>query len=681
MIVFLLMLITSNIINRLYNKLPLPFIQIILGILVGIMAKGESLTLNSELFLALVIAPLNFREGQESDITTFVKYKSIVAYLILPTVLVTMLTVGYVTGKLLPVDVPLAASFALGAALAPTDAVAFLSIAKRFKFPKRVESILTVEGLLNDASGLISFQFAVAALATGTFSLLTASFSLFVAIIGGILVGLLFALLNRALMSFLEKIDLADVIGALLLELSLPIISYFVASLLGLSGIIAVVIAGLSQASRFKRIRLFDAELDRVSQIIWETVSFVLNGFVFIVFGYELTRIVEPALSNPLVNHYSLLAIVLIVTALLFLIRFAMIGFYYAIRYRSSKRSYRSLLREILLLTFSGVKGTVSIATILLLPEFDSYTYSLILFTVGAVTLLSFIVGVLILPQFAQSIESNHTDDHLIEIAILNEVVKTLEQDLKDTQDKGPLYAAIDNYNGRIEHLILEQESTLVKKELAYLRLMILGIESDGLEKAYSDGQIELLEYRLYQRYLQGIESQINRGFVSTFTYFVTISIRVLRRLIRESLSFWPTVRRFLSGKPKPIKLSQANRERLTNLYLNNTELVLEGLQDLDGVYNSELIGFLQRSRFQEARIIESGVFVERVIAHIKPDNIDEMLRGYYLERKVIAEYQQRGAISSRYATQLRRNVNKLESYSLKDDFGALPYDFIVQKK
>ena len=129
------MLITSNIINRLYNKLPLPFIQIILGILVGIMAKGESLTLNSELFLALVIAPLNFREGQESDITTFVKYKSIVAYLILPTVLVTMLTVGYVTGKLLPVDVPLAASFALGAALAPTDAVAFLSIAKRFKFP------------------------------------------------------------------------------------------------------------------------------------------------------------------------------------------------------------------------------------------------------------------------------------------------------------------------------------------------------------------------------------------------------------------------------------------------------------------------------------------------------------------------------------------------------------------
>ena len=179
------MLIVSNVINRLYPKLPLPFIQIVLGILVGVLAKETTLTLDSELFLALVIAPLNFREGQESDVTTFVKYKSIVAYLILPTVLITMLTVGYVTGKLLPVDVPLAASFALGAALAPTDAVAFLSIAKRFKFPKRVESILTIEGLLNDASGLISFQFAVTALTTGAFSLLTASFSLFWAIIGG----------------------------------------------------------------------------------------------------------------------------------------------------------------------------------------------------------------------------------------------------------------------------------------------------------------------------------------------------------------------------------------------------------------------------------------------------------------------------------------------------------------
>ncbi|MGZ7196774.1 cation:proton antiporter, partial [Streptococcus pyogenes] len=77
----------------------------------------------------------------------------------------------------------------------------------------------------------------------------------------------------------------------------------------GVSGIIAVVIAGLSQAKRLKKVNLFDAEVDRVSQTIWNTISFILNGFVFLVFGYELTRIVEPALSNPAVSNLQLLGL------------------------------------------------------------------------------------------------------------------------------------------------------------------------------------------------------------------------------------------------------------------------------------------------------------------------------------------------------------------------------------
>lgn len=678
------MLILSNIINRLFPTLPLPFLQIILGIVVGIVAKETVFTLNSELFLALVIAPINFREGQESNVTTFVTYKSIATYLILPTVLATMLATGFVTNKLFPVNVPLAACFALGAALAPTDAVAFLSLAKRFKFPKRVESILTVEGLLNDASGLISFQFAVTALLTGSFSLLTASFSLFWAIIGGMLVGLVISLLNRAFMGFLDRIDAADVTGFLLLELSLPIVSYFVASLFGVSGIISVVIAGLSQTRHFKRIRLFDAEIDQVSHVIWDSATFILNGFVFIVFGYELTRIAVPVLTNSLIANYHLMAIVIIVTILLFVIRFIMIGFYYMLHHRQLEHSEQSFLKEVLLLTFSGVKGTVSIATILLLPEFESYAYSLILFIVAAVTLLSFLIGILVLPRLAHS-EEESTDkmDYVAQVAILNEVVKIIEQDLKtSSENKGRIYAVIDNYNDRIENLILEQEKTVVKKELAYLRLMILGIESEGLEYAFSEGDIGLVEYRLYQRYLQSLERQINRNFISTFSYFVTISSGFFRRLFHERfrLRSRSVERRFPSKLSRGTKLSEESRNALIELYLNNTELILEGLQDLDGIYNSDLIAFLKRMRLQEAEIIEYGIFVEHVIAHMKSDNIDEMLRGYYLERKIIAEYEKRGDITAHYATILRRNVNKLESYSLKEENDTLPYNYFMKK-
>lgn len=115
---------------------------------------------------------------------------------------------------------------------------------------------------MNDASGLVAFQFAISALTTGYFSIFQASSQLLLAIIGGISVGLFFALLNRFFLAVLEKFDAADVTGALLLELALPFVAYFIANILDFSAIIAVVVAGLLQASRLKKARLFDDQVD-----------------------------------------------------------------------------------------------------------------------------------------------------------------------------------------------------------------------------------------------------------------------------------------------------------------------------------------------------------------------------------------------------------------------------------
>lgn len=677
-IVFLFMLILSNVLNRIFPKLPLPMIQLFFGIAIGLLMKNHEFELDSELFLAFVIAPLSFREGQESDVSSFVKYKRITSYLILPTVFITMLAIGYVTGKLLSIDIPLAACFALGAALAPTDAVAFLSISKRFNFPKRVSTILTLEGLLNDASGLVAFQFAIATLITGSFSLLTASFQLFWAIIGGFLIGIIISLLHRAFLSILEKIDAADVTGALLLELSLPIIAYFLATEFGVSGIIASVISGLSQASRFKKIRLFDAEVDRVSLIVWNAISFILNGFVFILFGFVLTNILKPALESNAVSNLNLFAVVIIVTFLLFVIRFIMVSIY---TFLNRKKVTTFSLHEVLLMTFSGVKGTVSIATILLLPELETYDYSVLIFIAGAVTLLSFLTGMIVLPILNKGNTKVVDTEDPMQIAILNDVIQVLEEDLQNTEDKAPLFAAIDNYNDRIENLILEAESTQTKKDLAYLRLMIIGIESDSLEYYYSKGQIDILEYRIYQRYLHYLEDKINRGFVSTFKYFFRISLRVGRKIFHEVITLLPTMRDFLNDKPRQKRISEENKEHLSELYLVNTELVLESLVDLEGVYDPALLTFLKQSRLREAEIIESGSFVERVLTRVKPDNIDEMLRGYYLERKLISEYEKKRLITEKTARNLRQNVNKLESYSLRESSTTIPYQVIQATK
>lgn len=672
---FLFSLVVSNVINRIFPKIPLPLVQLLLGVVYGLFQGGQGIALNPALFLAFVIAPLNFREGEEADVGSFLKHRSMILYLILPVVFVTTILIGMIANYLLPITLPMAAYFALGAALGPTDAVAFISIASRFAFPKRAENILKLEGLLNDASGLVAFQFAVTALLTGYFSIGQASLKLVLSILGGFAIGILFAFFNRVFLSILEKFDAADVTGALLLELSLPMVSYFVADALGVSAIIAVVIAGVMQAGRLRKTTLFDAQVYRVTNVVWKTINFMLNGLVFLIFGSELTAILVPILTSPKYGNGYLLVLILSLTAALFVVRFVMITLFYALQSWFRPGLFGKFFKDILLLTFSGVKGTVSIATILLLPRMENLQYSFLLFTVAGVTLFSFLTGLVVLPFLAPAIDK--TVDHVMRISILTKVLRILEEDSKKRPDKASLYTVIDNYNTRIQHLIIEQEPASVKKDLASLQLFMIGIESQGLEYAYHQGQIDLKEYRIYQGYLKILEKQVNRSFVSGFTYGFRIFMRVVRATLHELVTFGARLRA-LSHFPKQRgHLTTENRERITDLYLKNTELILDALEDLEGYYNHSLVDYLQDARLRDAALIKSGLFVERVIMHRIPDSNDDILRGYYLERKTIAEFEADGLISKAYAQQLRSNVNELESYSLNDTTTSLSYEFL----
>lgn len=671
-IIFLSVLIVSNATNKLFPSLPTPLIQILLGIGLGFFIPVGTFHLETGLFLALIIGPLLFREAEESDITSILKHWKIVVYLIFPVIFLSTLSLGFLSHWLW-VSLPLAACIAVGAALGPTDLVAFASLSERFTFPKRVENILKGEGLLNDASGLVAFQFALTAWTTGKFSAQEASTSLILSIIGGFIVGGLTAFLNRQLQKLLYTVRASDTAGELLLELSLPLLTFFLAEELHVSGIIAVVVAGIFKASRFKRITLLEAQVDTVTDTIWQTVTFMLNGAVFVILGIELETIAEPILKSPVYDNLWLLLTILLLTIVLFVIRFVMIyGFYFWRSLRLKKKMSKYWI-DIALLTFSGVKGTVSIATILLIPTALEQEYPLLLFLVAGVTLLSFLTGLVVLLRLSENKEES--SDYLMYIAILNDVVQELEEDLKHTKVKAPLYAAIDNYHGRIEHLILEQEGKSVQKDLTDLQLLMLSIESDGLEQAYEERKMSNRAYSIYQRYLWNMEQRINRNLASRFTYFLISFFRMTRLLLHEIVTFGSTFRNWLNqDRAKP---SKAEREEIAELYLANTEVIIGSLENLKGVYNTALINFLQDSRIRETAIIESGAFIERVITRIKPNNIKEMLRGYYLERKIIFEYEHEKLISASYAKFLRQNVNNLENYSLKETANTLPYDMM----
>ena len=671
-IVFSLILIVSNATNKLIPTLPLPLIQILLGIGIGFLLPNSEYHLDTELFLALVIGPLLFREAEEADITSILKHWRIIAFLIFPVIFISTLSLGWLA-HLLWLGIPLAACMAVGAALGPTDLVAFASLSERFTFPKRISNILKGEGLLNDASGLVAFRVALAAWTTGVFSLGQASWDLVISILGGFAVGIVTAAVNRGLQKLLLSVRATDIASELILELSLPLLTFFIAEEIHVSGIIAVVVAGILKASRFKKITLLEAKVDTVTHTVWNTVNFVLNGSVFVLLGMELEMISEPILRTPFYNNLLLIVTVLLLTGLLFLIRFLMVyGFYWYRGFRL-KKSIDKYLKDALLLTFSGVKGTVSIATILLIPTHLEAEYLVLLFLVAGVTLCSFLIGLLVLPKLSE--DKEESNDHLMHIAILNDVVMLLEKDLTVTKQKGPLYAAIDNYHGRIENMILSQEDKATQRDWEQLKLLILSIENDGLEQAYEEGKIRDRSYHVYQRYLRAMEQKVNRNLSSRLTYYFLVLFRLLRLLLHELVTFGSGIRAWKNVEN--YKLEAIDYDQIAALYLANTEIIIESLENLKGIYRSTLISFLQESRLRETSLITSGAFVERVINRIKPNNIDEMLRGYYLERKLIFEYEEQHLISAKYARRMRQNVNELENYSLRESANTLPYDMI----
>ena len=147
LILFLFVLIISTTTNKLLPFLPLPLVQILLGIGIGLFVPDADFHLNTELFLAMVIGPLLFREAEEADITSVLKHWRIIVYLIFPVIFISTLSLGALA-HFLWLSLPLAACLAVGAALGPTDLVAFASLSERFRFPKRVSNILKGEGLL-----------------------------------------------------------------------------------------------------------------------------------------------------------------------------------------------------------------------------------------------------------------------------------------------------------------------------------------------------------------------------------------------------------------------------------------------------------------------------------------------------------------------------------------------------
>ena len=312
----------SSVIDKFLN-VSIPVIQVVIGLLVALVLPSvQEVHLESELFMLLFIAPLLFNETRETNIRALLLNLNSILSLAIALVVVSVLSVGYALHLMVP-SIPLAAAFALASALGPTDAATVTALKSNIHLTHRQQTLLSGESLINDASGVVAFQFSVAAAVTGAFSLVDAAGSFTVLFVGGVAMGIVTGFAFSAINAMLGRLGYEDTIANVLYEVLTPFLVYLLAETFHVSGVLAVVAAGLVIAlpRRQSNNALF-ARQKLVSDSTWKVISFLINGTIFVFLGMQLPLAVLPGTNGGL-NILQILGIVVVITLFMHGVRFA----------------------------------------------------------------------------------------------------------------------------------------------------------------------------------------------------------------------------------------------------------------------------------------------------------------------------------------------------------------------
>jgi CPA1 family monovalent cation:H+ antiporter len=448
----LLAVIASGYLGRMLPfGVPLPLIQIALGAVIsGVLRHG--VTLEPDIFFLLFLPPLLFLDGWRIPKVGLFRDKGTILELALGLVLFTVLGAGYLMHWLIP-SLPLPVAFALAAIVAPTDPVAVSAITSRVPVPPRLMHILEGESLLNDASGLVCFRFAVAAALTGHFSLAEAGLTFLWVALGGIAAGVAVTYAIARAHAFLLRRVGEDEGAPVLINLLTPFGAYLAAEHLQASGILAAVAAGITMS--YVELRGSATPSTRIRRnVVWDTLQFALNGVMFVLLGEQLPDIVRGAQHPPggqpfdpwwLAGHALALSLGLI------LLRFVWVWVSLHLtllnRRRLGQQAAVPKVRMVLATSFAGVRGALTMAGVMTLPlalpdgtPFPGRHLAILL--ASAVIVVSLVLASIALPRLLRGLQvpeepmAGREEERAREAAILA-AVAAVEQAARERGSNG----------------------------------------------------------------------------------------------------------------------------------------------------------------------------------------------------------------------------------------------------
>ncbi len=510
-LIVLTCVVASSVIDKFVN-VSIPVIQVIIGLLVAlILPSVQEIHLESELFMLLFIAPLLFNETRETNIRALLLNLNSILSLAIALVVVSVLSVGYALHLMVP-SIPLAAAFALASALGPTDAATVTALKSNIHLTHRQEMLLSGESLINDASGVVAFQFSVAAAVTGTFSLIDAAGSFTVLFVGGVAMGIVIGFVFSSINAMLGRLGYVDTVANVLYEVLTPFLVYLLAETFHVSGVLAVVAAGLVIAlPRRQNNNALFARQKLVSDSTWKVISFLINGTIFVFLGMQLPLAVLPGTNGGL-NILQILGIVVVITLFMHAVRFAWL---YALETHKLHKgghlctgkddasdsedsngektdeqskptctpkpisiTSTELIKNVLVTTIAGAKGAVTLSIILTLPLMTqsgaAFPQRDLLITIAAgVILATLLLADNLLPVLSKSPETDsdlpvrlHKGEIAVLEATLAELRSLLQSENANAKYLPALRLNIARYTNRLfaSHFTAPNSSKLIKE-------------------------------------------------------------------------------------------------------------------------------------------------------------------------------------------------------------------------
>lgn len=402
LLLLLFVVVFSTLAKRL--KTPYPIILVIGGLLLGLVPGIPKVSLNPNIVFFVILPPLLYAAAWVTSWRDFRRDLTSILSLAVGLVAFTVFGVAATVSSVFP-GFDWRIGLVLGAVVATTDSIAATSIAKRIGLPKRIVDVLEGESLVNDATGLLALEFTTAMVVSGENPTLAATFGRLAYLIAvGVLVGLV---LSRVVEWFEHRIDDGPI--EIAISLLVPYASYLAAEALHGSGVLAVVASGLYLSRRSSQ--FFSPSVRLQARSVWDSLTFILNGVVFVLIGLQLPHVLggmrESSLSK-LILYSLLFSALLIVLRLLWSFPGAYLGYFFRRNVLRQHEDYPGL-RQVFVVGWTGMRGVIALAAAISLPQTvaDGSPFphrDLIVFLTFGVILVTLVVQGLTLPMLIRAL-------------------------------------------------------------------------------------------------------------------------------------------------------------------------------------------------------------------------------------------------------------------------------------